>query len=159
MAALPGYARWRLLRPFGPFQINICFSLWAHSLWVKFLRYCVNANDISNISYLILHAALSLLPGYCNSVSRNDRIKSLGPNFCYIMFISTGGLKDFQSSLNILSATPYCNIHRGLITLHFVITLQRIWLWNQLFFSSNMAEQEVLEQQEENKEERGNVCY
>lgn len=58
--------------------------------------------------------------------------KSLGPNFCCIMFISAGGLKDFQSSLNILSGPTYRNMHRGLFSLRSIFTLQRIWHWNEL---------------------------
>lgn len=126
--------------------------LFGWSFWVTVWTQTISV--IFHISFFMLHSH------YCQAtviLSVEMCSKSLGPNFCYIMFISTGGLKDFQSSLNILSAPPYRNMHRGLITLHFVITLQRIWLWNQLFFSSNMAEQEVLEQREESKEERGNV--
>lgn len=79
---------------------------------------------------VMLHISLFMLRSqYCQAtviLSVEMRSKSLISNFGYIMFISTEGLKDFQASLNILSAPPYCNMHRGLNTPHAIIALQRI---------------------------------
>lgn len=139
MAPGPGYARWRLLRPFGPYQINICFSLWAHSPLLKFLSYGVK-EMISVIFYI---SFFMLRSHYCRStviLSVEMCFKSTGPNFCCIMFVSTRGLKNVRSILNILCAPPYPNMHRGLITLRSVITLQRIWHWNELYSVATRGE-------------------
>lgn len=103
----------RSIYAFRSEHILLGWSFWV-TAWMQMI------SVIFHISFFLLRShyrqATVILPFEMCS-------KSLGPNLCYTVFISTGGLKDFSSSLSILSAPPYRNMYMSLMTIRSIITL------------------------------------
>lgn len=98
MAALAGYARWRLLLyvHLDPFRSICAWFVLGWSFWVT---------EWMQMISVIFHVLFFMLDShYCRAPvipSVELHSKSLGSNLCYIIFLFSGGLKDFQASLNI----------------------------------------------------------